>query len=68
MSDWIDKRIFLENYNGILESEFLAEELRLVASAILRENGNYNKHPSLPKEQIQKLKQVVWILEANNKN
>lgn len=66
MTDWIDKRIFIKNFNDTLTSGDLIRELELVTSAIKRDCGENMKYPSTHKKQIQRLKQVVWILEENN--
>ena len=66
MTDWIDKRIFIKNFNDKLTSGDLIRELELVTSAIKRDCGMDMKYPSTHKSQIQRLKQVVWILEENN--
>lgn len=65
--NFIDKYIFLNNYNDVLTSGNLIVELEEVARVIKRSMGTDAKYPSIPKNQIQRLKQVVWILEANNK-
>lgn len=64
--NFIDKYIFLNNYNDVLTSGNLIVELEEVAKAIKRSMGTDAKYPSIHKNQIQRLKQVVWILEANN--
>ena len=38
MSDWIDRRIFIKNFNDKLKSGDLIRELELVTSAIKRES------------------------------
>ena len=66
MVDLIDKMIFTKSYNDELTSGNLIFELEEVAGAIKRSCGEDMKYPSLPKPVIQRLKQVVWILEKNN--
>lgn len=66
MTDWIDKKIFIKNFNDELTSGDLIRELESVASAIKRDCGMDMKYPSTHKKQIKRLKQVVWILEENN--
>lgn len=65
MKDWSGKKIFIKNFNGELTSGDLIRELELVTSAIKRDCGEDMKYPSTNKPQIQRLKQVVWILEEN---
>ena len=65
MPDWIDKRIFLHNYNGELTSGDLIIELEGVIRMIKRNCGEDMKYPSTYPNGIQRLKQVIWILEAN---
>lgn len=64
--DFIDKRIFVNDFNGKLTTADCARELKQVASALLKENGLNSTKPILDKKQIQRIKQVTWILEANN--
>ena len=65
--DIVDKKIFLKNFNGLLTPRDLVGELDRVSSAILYENDYYETEPTVNKKNIQKLKQVLWILEENNK-
>lgn len=64
--DFIDKKKFVNTFNGKLTAADCARELKRVASAILKDNSLNNTNPQISKENIQKLKQVLWILEANN--
>lgn len=63
--DWIDKRIFVDNFQGKLTTADLARELKQVSSALLRENELNSVKTTISDEQIQRIKQVVWLLEAN---
>lgn len=63
--DFLDKRIFVRNFNDILKSGDLIRELEIVTSALKRELGDEADYPTINKKQIQRLKQVVWILETN---
>lgn len=63
--DLIDKKIFVKNFNGELTTADLARELKQVTSALLQENKLTSTVPKVHKKQIQRLKQVVWILEEN---
>ena len=66
MTDWIDKKIFIKNFNDELTSGDLIRELELVTKALKRECGEDMKYPSTHSKLIQRLKQVVWILEENH--
>ena len=66
MTDFIDKIIFIKNFNDELTSGDLIRELELVTKALKRECGDDMKHPSTHSSQIKRLKQVVWILEENH--
>ena len=63
--DLIDKKIFVGNFKGKLTTADLARELKQVASALLKENELNSVKPIINDKQIQRIKQVVWLLEAN---
>ena len=64
--DFIDKRKFINTFNGELTAADCARELKHTASIILKDNSLSSTTPKISKKDIQKLKQVLWILEANN--
>ena len=64
--EFINKRKFVNTFNGKLTAADCARELKRVSSAILKENKLNATNPKISKKDIQKLKQVLWILEAND--
>lgn len=65
--DIIDKRIFLSNFREELDGKWVIDELNHILLQIKREGIGNSKKPSAHKSQIQRLKQVVWLLESNYK-
>ena len=65
--DIIDKKIFLSNFKEELDGKWVIDELTLVLLQIKKEGIGNCKKPSAHKSQIQRIKQVAWLLEANYK-
>ena len=63
--DWIDKKIFINNYNDEVTSGDLIKILENTAKMMKIHCGENMRYPSLYPNDIQRLKQVIWICEEN---
>lgn len=61
--DFIDKRIFLKNFQGHLRGHYIVDTLKRITSEIELENDLKNTNTTTNEENIRDLKQIIWLLE-----
>lgn len=61
--DFIDKKIFLKNFQGHLRGHYIVNALKRIASEIEMTNDLKDTKTTTNEKNIKDLKQIIWLLE-----